>query len=294
VTACPFRECNGQASLRYRLRRFDVLGCDACGILFRHPLPDDDEIRAMYDDPAYHASEYFAPLERRPSTGPEARIHEEALGWLDALCRSEPSRPRRLLDVGCGNGVFLARARARGWNVEGVELSHALSERCRCETGIEPRRGDYLDLAPAPAPYDAICMWDFLEHTRDPRAVLERAIHELNPTGTIIIFTIDVDSLFNLLGDFLYRASFGRLRQAAELLYDARHNYYFSRRTLAAVLTSVGLTVERTASYRAHLGRWLAEPAPAAIKLGGDIIDAASTVVGRRYRQLLICRRHAT
>ena len=294
MTTCPLDGCNGTTSLRYRLDRFDVRTCERCGILFRDPFPGDDEIRAMYEDPLYHASEYFAPVDDRPASGPEARIHEQALTWLDESRPCGATRSSRLLDIGCGNGVFLARARTHGWEVDGVEMSRSLSERCLRETGVAPRCGDYLQLEPTPATYDAICMWDFLEHTCKPEAVLEHAMRELRPEGRILIFTIDSDSLFNLLAHFLYRVGFGRFRRGIELLYDARHNYYFSQETLAKILKKKGLSTDHKASYRAHLGRWLAEPVPAFVKLSGDIVDAASGLVGRRYRQLLICRRQET
>ncbi len=290
---CALRGCGGATKLSYRLSRFDVRRCRRCGILFRDPLPDDDELRRMYEDPAYHAGAYFD--EAADPLRPEAEMQEDALDALESIrsecCSARGTRPARLLDVGCGSGGFLRRASTRGWSCAGVEFSRALSVRCERETGVTPVCSDFLDANFEARSFDVVTMWDFIEHVRDPAAVLEKAAQLIAPEGRLLVFTIDSASLFNTIGRLLYRASFGHARFAAELLYDARHNFYFDQATLAATLGAAGFRTESTSRYRAHLGRWLAEPASLPVRLAGDAIDAASVLLGRQYRQLLICRR---
>src|SRR6185436_987194 len=86
-----------RVALHVRLPRFAVYRCDDCTLRFRHPLPDDAELHAMYDDDRYHASAYFENARAGyRETSPEVRIYRRALGDLAAL-----TRPGRLLDVGC-------------------------------------------------------------------------------------------------------------------------------------------------------------------------------------------------
>ena len=107
----------------------------------------------------------------------------------------------------------------------------------------------------------------------------------------LVIFTIDSDSLFNLIGHSVYRLTGGRLRSPLELLYDARHNYYFSGSSLSRLLSRAGFKLRERESYRAYLGRWLSEPTPAWLRVGGSVVDLLSIAVGRQYRQLLFCTR---
>ena len=287
--ACPL--CGATAIVRHcRLTRFDVYRCGGCTLRFRHPLPGTAELRAMYEDERYHESVYFenARAGYRESS-PEIRIYRRALTDLGAL-----TTPGQLLDVGCATGVFLDLARAAGWRVHGVELSARHAAYAREAFGLDVFEGDFLDAPYPPASFDAITMWDFLEHVLDPRAVLARARTLLKPGGVLLVFTIDTASLFNRLGDVAQRLSGGRATRVLELLYDARHNYYFTGEALRRLLDRSGLRLERWRSDRAYLGRWLAEPAPSYLVLGGYLVDLASIPLGLPYRRTAIARAPAT
>jgi len=269
----------------YALRPFDVYACDGCGLRFRHPLPDQHEVEEMYEDPRYHESAYFRDAGAGRRRSPEIRIYERGLVDLKRAAGGG-----RLLDVGCGPGVFLDLARRAGWTVAGVEFSQRHVARARARFGLEVQQGDFLTVPFAPASFQAITMWDFLEHVLDPRATLGQARRLLAPGGALLVFTIDCTSLFNAAGDLLYRLTRGRAARALELLYDARHNYYFTRTALARLLESEGFAVERWRGDRAHLGRWLSEPAPWYLVAGGGVVDVLSYAVGRPYRRTALCR----
>lgn len=135
-------------------------------------------------------------------------------------------------------------------------------------------------------------MWDLLEHVNDPQAALAAARRLLAPDGVLLVFTIDSASLFNLAGDALWRASGGRAVRPLKLLYDARHNFYFTRPALTRVLADAGFTPERWRADRAYLGRWVSEPAPWYLFAGGYVVDLASMAIGRPYRRTVYCRPH--
>lgn len=280
---CPLCGAPGPA-LHCRLRRFDVYRCGDCTLRFRHPLPTRDELTAMYEDDRYHASAYFenahAGYDER---GPEIRIYRRALGDLAALVR-----PGNLLDVGSATGVFLDLARSAGWRVQGVELSARHAAYAREGFALDVWEGDFLDAPFPPASFDAITMWDFLEHVLDAHAVLAKARRLLAPGGVLLVFTIDTASLFNRLGDVLDRLIGGG--RALELLYDYRHNYYFTGAALGRLLDRSGFRVERWRADRAYLGRWLAEPAPRYLVAGGYVVDVLSVVLRLPYRRTAICR----
>jgi len=285
-------------TLHCRLRRFSVYRCDACTLRFRHPLPDAAELRAMYEDERYHESVYFENARAGYDTdAPEVRIYRRALADLAELAppvqaeAGAPTAPsRRLLDVGCATGVFLDLARAAGWDVRGVELSARHAAYARDTFALDVWEGDFLAAPFAPASFDAITMWDFLEHVLDPRAVIAQARRLLAPGGLLLVFTIDSASLFNRLGDVLQRATGGRFARPLELLYDARHNYYFTAASLRRLLEDGGFGIERWRADRAYLGRWLAEPAPWYLVTGGYVVDAVSLPLRLPYRRTAICR----
>lgn len=295
---CVLEGCGGRAEPLYRLERFSVYRCASCEMMYRWPLPDEQELRDLYEDERYHASAYFSD-QATSRRGPEFRIYDDAIGWLrvrgsgtpgsgGAAGRGAGDGPA-LLDLGCGSGAFLSLARDAGWRVEGVELSRALCERVSRSLGLDLHQGDFMDCELPPGGYEVITMWDFLEHVVDPPAVLRRARELLVPGGALIVLTIDSSSLFNSLGHLAYALTGSRLSRPLELLYDARHNYYFTTDTVERVLAGAGFRVEHRRAYRAYLGRWLSEPAPAWLRLAGGIVDLASVLARRQYRQLLYC-----
>ncbi len=259
--------------------------------MFRHPLPEQAELEGYYADPAYLESAYFADSGQGPAAaGPEVGIYLESLAWLDGNLVSVSAGERKLLDVGCGNGQFLALAEQHRWKCEGIELSHELCERARSLCVAELHRGDFLDVDLPAASYDVVTMWDLLEHVLDPDLVLARARELLRPGGCLVVFTINSESLFNWLGDISYRATGGRLTTAVELLYDARHNWYLTPSTLDRLLKQAGLRAVDRCQHRAYLGRWLSEPAPVWVKVAGNLVDLASMAASQCYRQLVYCR----
>lgn len=279
--------CGSRAvTLHCRLPRFSVYRCGECTLRFRHPLPDAMELRAMYEDERYHESVYFENARAGyDDRAPEIRIYRRALADLGACVR-----PGALLDVGCATGVFLDLARAAGWQARGVELSSRHAAYARTAFGLDVWEGDFLEAPFALASFAAITMWDFLEHVLDPRAVLLHARRLLAPGGVLLVFTIDSASLFNRLGDLLLDVRRGRVPRALELLYDARHNYYFTGASLAGLLDGAGFRVERWRTDRAYLGRWLAEPAPWYLVAGGYVVDLLSLLVRLPYRRSALCR----
>jgi 2-polyprenyl-3-methyl-5-hydroxy-6-metoxy-1,4-benzoquinol methylase len=250
-------------------------------------------MEGYYSDPRYIEGGYFADgAGDRAGDGPEVEIFRQALDFL-ATRRVARGLPRtgRLLDVGAGAGGFLELARRHGWQADGVELSPQLAARAAARSGARVVHGDFAgDLAADElrgGAYDAVTMWDVLEHTVDPGAVLDRARTLLAPDGVLIVLTIDAASLFNTVADIAWRLTRHRLASPLELLYDKRHNHYFTARTLVALLGRHGLRVEHAETHRAHLGRWLSEPASRAVLVGAEIVDLLSVPLGRPYRQLL-------
>jgi SAM-dependent methyltransferase len=89
-----------------------------------------------------------------------------------------------------------------------------------------------LETAHLPASYfDVVTMWDVIEHLTDPCKALRDAHRLLTPHGLLVIHTIDIESLFaRLMGP--------RWPWLMEM-----HIYYFSRRTLRAMLEECGFVV---------------------------------------------------
>jgi len=99
-----------------------------------------------------------------------------------------------LLDVGCGNGEFIARMKSLGWTVSGVDPDPAAVSYARGR-GLEIFSGAISDV-PCTARYDVITLNHVVEHAVDPVELLRECRKRLRPgTGRLIITTPNIESL---------------------------------------------------------------------------------------------------
>lgn len=227
---------------------FSVVQCRGCGLQYVNPRPSAAEIARFY--PPEFVSYQFE------LAGPGASLRQRLVAAitrsaarqrLKVLERAVPLGPgTRVLDVGCGKGVFLyALRQARGCDVTGVDFD-AEAVRYGTETlGIRAIRGGAADLARLEPGFDVVTLWHFLEHEFDPLAAL-RGVHGLLAEGGRLVVEVpNADSAEN--------AVFGR----RSYLYDLpRHLYHFSPDTLGRLLDRAGFEVERF-RYTRLAGGWV-------------------------------------
>ena len=275
----------GSEELRtlYRLPAGDILRCGACDTACRGNLVTEDDARELYEDDSYLDAPYFEAL--KVGTPRDVEPYLVYRRCLDRLSRDR--QKGRLLDVGCSYGAFLEMARDDGWQAEGVEISAKATRYARSERDLEIFLGTLEEARYPDGRFDAITLWDVIEHLDDPLAMLRELDRILAPGGTIMLFTIHQKSLINRIGHLLYLASLGRFRKHLVLLYDIHHNFFFDERTLSAAIRRAGLTgpiaIDR---MEANIDRWQNVPIPPLLAFGSRCLDVASRFVGKPYRMI--------
>ena len=225
--ACP--ACGLERShFAFTAAGFVHVRCSRCATLFVAELPPPERVEATYLAPDYHSS----------AEGQELRMRAEADARAQALrkfgCRD-------VLEVGCGPGHFLDAVRELGMRVEGVD---------RARTAAGPRaRGHTIhdcwlqDLAPVAARFDAVAMWEVIEHVPDPKDMLVHARKWLRPGGFLALSTPSSSGL-------PARALGARF----PMVCPPDHLALFSRRGLTALLAGAGFDPVRWTSF-SGLGR---------------------------------------
>lgn len=198
-------------------QHYRVVQCARCGFVYANPRSDPADVLKAYEaveDPLYLQERAGRELTFRKHLAPLHHVTGQPNG-------------RKLLDVGAYVGVFVEVARAAGWDAEGIEPSGWAVEEAR-RTGLPVNRGTLGNDGFPPGSFDAITMWDVIEHFDDPRAELERAFQLLKPGGVVVIHTIDIGSpTAKMMGS--------RWPFLMEM-----HIAFFSRATLRAMLERVG------------------------------------------------------
>lgn len=147
-----------------------LLRCGACGLAFVSPRPAPADLRRHYESEYLHRSE----TRERLSTGKE-RLFRWYLERLEG---------RRLLDVGCGEGDFVALASAAGWDAVGLEL-HQGAAASGAARGVRVYEGG-PEALPA-GRFDVITLWNVLDQMPEPAVELGALLERLEPGGTLFV-----------------------------------------------------------------------------------------------------------
>jgi len=147
---------------------------------------------------------------------------------------------RRLLDIGCGTGIFLQVARDRGWDCCGIDISPHAVELARGRLGVPIEAGKLENGLFANERFDVVTMWDVIEHLDDPVKMLQEVYHRLNPGGLFIAETPDEEFLVRTLVKLFYRAGVGIAQFFPKYFYYQDHLFYFSLRSLSRLLQASG------------------------------------------------------
>ena len=273
-----------------------LYSCSSCSSAFLDPRPDYGSIGAAYADYYVEGGGSAPPLvgagirraicngylnarygyEFQPTSriGPfAARVLPKRRSYADRAVRHLPrfQGRRRLLDVGCGEGAFLAEMRRAGWDVQGLEPDATAAETARrsgvpvVQQPLEP------DVFPSGS-FDALTMNHVIEHLHGPIEALRICHDLLRPGGVLWIATPNLGSR----GHDLYGRDWVGLD-------PPRHLVLFTRSSLSRAVKSAGFEPERFASdYSADR----VFPCSAAVAAGEDPLD--QRVVERRRGRLEI------
>lgn len=285
---CPVCR-SSHSSLRYRLSDFRVRDCADCGVVFLWPQIDDERVRDLFQRLYTGGRQSLPELEGyydftfhdRPDN-PLVVTYER---WLDAV--ETHLRPGRLLDIGCGTGLFPAVARRRGWTSFGVDESSEATNHAREHFGLDVWKGSFEDFAERGERFDLITLWDVIEHSREPVALLVQARQALRAGGMLALSTPNQRSLLDAVAGLAYRASAGRLRAPLEKFYIEQHFLYFSPETLRGTLRRAGLHAFDLRLEATDLQRLSLSPP---LHLALRVLFAAAHPMGRDNRLFCLAR----
>jgi SAM-dependent methyltransferase len=203
-----------------------ILRCRACGFGFRENRFNETQLADLYSK--MNPGTYQAEMRGRIRT---AGCHLRIVNKNSTVSAS----PRHLLDVGCASGVFLLKALDAGWQVFGIEPSETLYreavERIGNRGPIIPEIFEKADLSERH--FDAITLWDVLEHVVDPLDFMHRCRALLKPGGRLFLNVPDLDSLE------------ARLFGAKWPLFLPEHLNYFTRPSLNLCAEKSGFRLVR-------------------------------------------------
>jgi len=307
VETCPL--CGKKGKLIYkdlRDRLFNAPGtwslmyCPECDFMWLNPRPIESEIGKLYQN--YFTHEPVKPSKKKAASfhkALKAKILNDTLGYaLDAeyknkglafliwlLSKIGPLKELvsgslmwlraeergKLLDIGCGNGYFLAQMRDLGWDVVGVEPDPNAVKVAKEEYDLNVFCGAIEEIKFPENSFDVITMNHVIEHVLDPITLLSECKRILKPNGKLIVITPNIKSL----GHRFFKTSCLHLD-------PPRHIYLFSPKSLITSAEKAGLKIKNV--FTPSKGAYFIWLASRLIRKNGNLPGGTPERVNKSYK----------
>lgn len=169
-----------------------------------------------------------------------SRLASSYTAKIDAEFRHIPKAEEggRILDVGCGDGKFLANAKQAGWDVVGVEPDPKAVIAAR-KKNIIVHEGMLNATEFEPESFDGITVRHVIEHIHEPVEILRHCHRLLKPGGWIWLETPNIEGI----GHQLYGRNWRDLD-------PPRHLVLFTRSSIIRALKESGFETIQDQPYR--------------------------------------------
>lgn len=232
--------CDG--IILFKLKDYTIRKCPVTEVMYNANFPPEKTSECTFSSHYYNTvqSEAFKPEYIDNKKDP---YYEKYNRILEEMGETITCSKKSLFEVGYGRGIFLKSALDRGWNVQGMEISHDAFEYVKKNITSNVKYGDLLNEGYSKGEFDLMAFWDSIEHIVNPKAYLLKAYSMLKPGGMIVITTDIYDSLLGCLSRIIYKISFGLIRWPVKRVYIPYNSFYFTTTTFNKILTDSGFSI---------------------------------------------------
>ena len=191
-----------------------------------------EELRRHYGEGYFRGEEYIDYVADKVAQQRTLAEH------LRVVRRYVPAGAR-VLEIGCAYGYFLELIRSTYPRSVGIDVSREAVAAAQA-MGLDARVGDLLE-SHFDSEFDAVCLWDTIEHLPHPEAVVGRCAQLLKRGGHLFLTTGDFGALMPRLQGLKWRQ-----------IHPPTHVFYFTRPSLRALCERSGLDDVRFTTVRVH------------------------------------------
>ncbi len=204
-----------------------ILKCRACGYIFADMRLTDEELFELYNEEFFTGAEFSDYAADAKFFRKNFRLRfRELKKFLD------PARHQNLLEIGSAYGFFLDVVRDEFASVQGIDITDAGVRFAREELKLDVVQADFLAHDYGARKFDVVCMWDTIEHLREPQTYVEKIAAHTERGALLALTTGDIESLN------------ARLRRDKwRLIHPPTHLHYFSPQSIAQLLDAHGFDV---------------------------------------------------
>ena len=272
IAKCPLCRSSEKEEL-LRKGSSALVGCQGCNLRYMTRQPRD--LNDVYNDQQYTLS--TKEYDKEHFEYRKSRFGKERVAFLEKHCGC--LKEKKILDIGCGNGFFLAAVSEVCDHCVGSEFSTEIRRQARKNTGV-PVYGELLAEFPE-RDFDIVTAFNVVEHVPAPLDFGRDIMQLLKPDGYVYVYTPNYDSL-----------SIRVLKDLSPLIDVTEHPMLFTADSLehfgsmlglqVVHMETRGLDVNTIISFLDHIG----EPTGLFLEKWGNevqaVIDASGAAEGLR------------
>ena len=179
MAACPICKDSAAVSFVRRHSSYRVLRCAVCQLQFSDPMTDPGS--GFYQHCSCYESRSHRDLRELSSRDWRYRTFLETCA---------PAGSRSLLDVGCGDGRFLAVAQTAGYDVHGLDIDARAVQLANAARGLKDVRTGSWEMIEDTAgwdSFDVVTAFDVIEHLSSPAVLVSTVFRLLKPDGILFV-----------------------------------------------------------------------------------------------------------
>jgi 2-polyprenyl-3-methyl-5-hydroxy-6-metoxy-1,4-benzoquinol methylase len=208
-----------------------IVRCAVCDLVYVSPTFDEAHYMEVY------ASAEYQDIVRDLGIKSHAyRVTRFGNERVELMARHLRTATPRYLDIGCSTGFVVEAAKARGWEAIGTDLNPSAIEYGKSR-GLDLRTVALDDAGFEPGSFDAVSLFDVLEHLIDPVVTLRACTRLLRPGGIVFMYVPNYDSASRLL-----------MGRDAHFIWPTHHLNYYTPATIRDLMTREGLVTEYVAT----------------------------------------------
>lgn len=212
--------CKSTKAKRYLNNLKQCLGCG-------HVVADIDikglSFKNIYDINYFQGVEYYDYLQDRNCYEKNFKTRLKSIRYYKSS--------GKLLELGAAYGFFLNLARDY-YSTIGYEICDQAKDYAKMVFNLDVRNQDFLNDDRLNESFDAIVMWDVIEHLANPQDFIAKSYQLLNNNGILALTTGDIESFFAK-----------RQGEKWRLIHPPTHIHYFSRGSIIRLLEEHGFKI---------------------------------------------------
>jgi len=225
---CDFAEFN----VLFTKDHLDIVQCEQCELVYTNPIFNEEHYKSTYK-----SKEYQEIVKELGEESHNYRVDRFGRERVDIMSKHLVQYESvKYLDIGCSTGFVVEAAESMEWEASGIDLNPSAIEFGHAR-GLDLQNKSLDEISFDDGYFNAISMFDVIEHLPNPKEIIAQAINYLKVGGILFLYVPNWESASRIL-----------MGEDAHFIWPTHHLNYYTPKTISHLIESLGLKIEYLAT----------------------------------------------